>query len=61
MNFCTFGKTLGNEPPQPEIGIVLYLFFNILGKGPAEHPWLAEWDGNGKVECVTDGKQYIPI
>ena len=31
--------------------------FNILGKGPADYPWLAVWNGNIKVNCVgNEGK-----
>ena len=34
------------------LGITLSTYiFNILGNGPADYPWLAEWNGDIKVKC----------
>ena len=32
-------------------GLLYTYIFNILGKGPADDPWKAEWNGNITVEC----------
>ena len=26
----------------------------ILGNGPADYPWLSEWNGNVEVECLEN-------